>query len=298
MDLVLEYTVAPGDNGMTYKDILRFKLKISANQRKIMKEHPGSLKVNGKEEFATRRAVPGDKITAVIPSGKSENIASVPGKIDILFEDENLFIVNKKSGIATHPTGKNRINTLANFMMFLENSRGEDFVFRPVNRLDKETSGAIVIAKSAYIQNLLTKQLHSPEFSREYLAIVCAELEGQGVVNQPIKRAEGSVIKREINPLGASAVTEYEVIKSAPGHSLIKLKLKTGRTHQIRVHMSYIGAPLLGDFLYGEKSEIISRCALHSSKVSFIHPKSGRRIEIEASIPEDFKDAAKTLSLI
>lgn len=298
MRLEMEYKVTCKDVGMTYRDILRYRLNVSATQRKRMKQQPRSLTVNGVAVFATNRAKLGDEIKIVIEdAAPSQNIVATKGKLDIVYEDSDLFVVNKQGGVPTHPSHRHYSDSLANHMMYLMRSRGEAFVFRPVNRLDNDTSGLMLVAKSAHAQTCLTEQLHTEKFNREYIALVCGKLSGSGTVNAPIARADGSVLKREVSPIGAPAVTHYEALSSSESHSLVRLRLETGRTHQIRVHMAHIGHPLLGDFLYGERSHLINRTALHSASVSFIQPLTGERLQFTAPPPKDFDDTAHTVGL-
>ena len=231
---------------------------------------------------------------------ESENIVSKNIPLDIIFEDENMLIVNKPSGIPVHPSILHYENSLSNGIKFYFDKINLKRKIRPVNRLDKDTSGIVIFAKNEYIQECLIKQMKSNQFVKEYLGIVDGYLNQiSGTIDAPIARKEGSIIEREININGDHSVTHFVVIKqfeifssninSNIKLSLVKFKLETGRTHQIRVHTKYIGHPLIGDSLYGKESCLISRQALHSYKVSFIHPIKKENLVFEIELPNDMK---------
>lgn len=231
---------------------------------------------------------------------ESENIVSKNIDLDIIFEDESMLIVNKPYGIPVHPSILHYENSLSNRVKFYFNKINLKRKIRPVNRLDKDTSGIVVFAKNEYIQECLIKQMKSNQFVKEYLGIVDGYLkQTTGTIDAPIARKEGSIIEREININGDHSVTHFEVIKqfeilssnisSNIKLSLVKFKLETGRTHQIRVHTKYIGHPLIGDTLYGKKSDLISRQALHSYKISFMHPITKEILKFELDLPNDMK---------
>ena len=181
-------------------------------------------------------------------------------------------------------------DSLANGVKFYFDRIGLRKKIRIVNRLDRNTSGIVIFAKNEYIQETLIKQMQSKEFKKEYLAIVEGILqEKSGTLDFPIARKDGSIIERCVKPNGEKAITHYNVLKDFNGLSLVHIVLETGRTHQIRVHFSHIGHPVLGDTLYGNPSNLISRQALHSFKVSFIHPISQEKLSLEAPIPDDMK---------
>ena len=165
-----------------------------------------------------------------------------------------------------------------------------NFVFRPVNRLDKGTSGLMIVAKNPHIHELLKKQMHSGDFLREYLAIVCGVVNNNGIINEPIFREDNSIIKRVVDVRGVNAITHYESIKVYNDKTLIKLRLETGRTHQIRVHMAYIGHSLYGDFLYGKEADNLKRPALHSYKIALKHPITNERLEFISPLKDDMKN--------
>ena len=168
-------------------------------------------------------------------------------------------------------------------------TRGTDFVFHSVNRLDKGTTGLMVVAKSGYVHDLLRRALHTPRFYREYrgICVGCPEPEA-GTIDAPIGRDPDSVVGRMVRPDGAPAVSEYRVLRQGNGRSLVQLVPKTGRTHQLRLHMAYLGCPLVGDWLYGEEvPEVIARPALHACRLELVHPVTGEMLHLEAPLPED-----------
>ena len=235
---------------------------------------------------------------------ESENIVPTKMKLDIVYEDEALLILNKPAGIAVHPSVLHFEDTLSNGVKYYFESIGLKRRIRPVNRLDLNTSGLIIFAKSEYIQECLIQQMASNLFKKEYTAIAVGHFEKQkGTINLPIARKENSIIERCVSILGGqTAITDYKVLQEieidSKFFSIVKCYLRTGRTHQIRVHLSAIGHPLLGDTLYGYSpspdqsasknlysTKIIDRQALHSSKISFIHPITNKVLEFSSDLP-------------
>ncbi len=290
MTTFLKFTVGDKDAGRKYCDILRSELNISAGAKKRMKQNPDSFKVNGKSAFATARAKANDVLEiALFDEEISESITPIKGDFEIIYEDSFLFVINKPPHTPTIPSQNHREDSLGNFLMYEMKERGENFVFRPVNRLDAHTSGVLLVAKSAYAHNILINQMKEGALNREYLAIATGRIENDGFIDAPIGREDGSAIKRCISDNGKYAKTHYRVVENFDNHTLLSLKLETGRTHQIRVHLSHIGHPLLGDFLYGETSPLIDRVPLHSAKVSFLHPETKEQMQFEATLPKDFE---------
>ena len=218
----------------------------------------------------------------------NSNIVATNIPLNIVYEDECLLIINKPPNIAIHPSLLHYDNSLSNGVKYYFNLIGLHKKIRPVNRLDRNTSGLVVFAKNEYVQEFLIKEMQSKTFSKEYLAILEGTLDKkQGTINAPIARKKDSIIERCIDNSGDNSITHYKVLKEFDNFSLVNFKLETGRTHQIRVHSSYIGHPILGDDLYGNKSNLINRQALHSYKISFIHPKTRRKMHFEINMPQD-----------
>lgn len=224
---------------------------------------------------------------------EEDNSNIVPVKIDlnIIYEDEALLILNKPAGIPVHPSMLHYTNSLSNGVRYYFDSINLKKKIRPVNRLDRNTSGIVIFAKNQYIQECLIHQMQTKEFKKFYLAIVEGHLEElEGTIDAPIARKENSIIERCVNENGEKAVTHYKVLKQnfEKNYDLIECLLETGRTHQIRVHFSYIGHPLIGDTLYGNDSKYIARQALHAYKVEFIHPINHELMQFTADVPKDF----------
>lgn len=218
----------------------------------------------------------------------NSNIVTTNIPLNIVYEDECLLIINKQPNVAIHPSMLHYDNSLSNGVKFYFDSIGLKKKIRPVNRLDRNTSGLVIFAKNEYVQEFLIKQMQNNTFSKEYLAILEGILnKKKGTIIAPIARKKDSIIERCVDESGDFSITHYKVIKEFNNLSLVNFKLETGRTHQIRVHSSYIGHPILGDDLYGNKSSLIYRQALHSYKISFIHPKTREKMCFEIDLPKD-----------
>ena len=221
----------------------------------------------------------------------NSNIIPVKMDLNIIYEDDALLILNKPAGIPVHPSILHYTNSLSNGVKYYFDTLGLKKKLRPVNRLDRNTSGIVIFAKNQYIQECLIHQMQTKEFKKFYLAIVEGHLEKlEGTIDAPINRKENSIIERCVDENGERAVTHYKILKRNfdRNYDLVECMLETGRTHQIRVHFSYMGHPLIGDTLYGNGSEYISRQALHAYKVEFVHPISHKLMQFTADVPKDF----------
>ena len=220
----------------------------------------------------------------------NSNIVPTKMNIEIIYEDEWFLVINKPAGIAIHPSRMHYTDSLSNGIRYYFDKIGLKKKVRPVNRLDFDTSGIVIFAKCEYIQECFIKQMNNKTFKKEYLAIVDGILENKkGSISFPIARKEGSIIERCVSDIGQPSVTHYEVLSTFENYSLVKCYLETGRTHQIRVHFAAISHPLIGDTLYGNPSDLISRQALHSYKISCIHPIFNKKVEFICDIPLDMK---------
>lgn len=288
MERWLEYQVA---EERKVDELLRQVLHCSSAVIRTAKGYPDGILLDGVHATTAQTARAGQVLSILLSDRRSGDLTAAEGETDIVYQDTDLLVVSKAAGVAVHPGPGHYDDTLGNFLTGHYRKQAVPFVYRPVHRLDRNTSGLIVIARHAHAQELLKGQLHSGDFRREYLAVcegVPAQLEG--VIDQPIGREDGSVLKRQVRADGARAVTRYQVVKSAGGRSLLRLELETGRTHQIRVHMAWLGHPLVGDFLYGtERPELIGRTALHSWRLELTQPLTGERLKLEAPLPEDMK---------
>ena len=227
-------------------------------------------------------------IITLIESESSDNIIPVQLPLDIVYEDEDLLVINKSSDTPIHPSQGNYENTLANAVAYYYAQKDEPFTYRCINRLDRDTTGLLIIAKHMYSASLLSNMVQNREIHRKYLAIATGLVPEDGIIEAPIGRVDGSTIERQVDiKKGDYACTHFKRLAYKNGFSLVSLKLATGRTHQIRVHMKYIGHPLPGDFLYNPDYSVIKRQALHSYRLEFIHPITGQDMEFVAELPED-----------
>ena len=299
MERIFHYNITSGEQGCTIQHILKEHGFSSQNiiELKKMKE---SILCNGVWSYVNQRLCEGDCLTIHIKEEhSSEKILPMEYPLDIIYEDEDLMVLNKPAGMPIHPSLNHYEYSLANALAYYFESRQIPFVFRCINRLDKDTSGLTIVAKHMVSANLLSRMVAAktlkdekiPSINREYLAIVKGcPTPMEGTIDAPIARVNDSIIERNVDfEKGERAVTHYRVIEQKNGYSLVSLVLETGRTHQIRVHMKYKGYPLIGDSLYNPDTEVISRQALHSHKLSFLHPVTGENLTFTAPLPEDMK---------
>lgn len=282
-------------NGGRLGDFMKKKLLLS--RRGLVKiKKAGSVKVNGSIAYMNQELIKGDKIEFAFEESCSENIMPEFMELDIIYEDEYLAVVNKKAGIPTHPSRRYFMGTLANGMMYHWMGEKDNITIRPVNRLDRNTSGLVVFAKSSHIQHLMSLDSYKPNMRKEYIALVHGIMENDsGVIDAPIAREIQQSVKRVVRDDGDRAVTRYSVLRRYEDFCLLSIVLETGRTHQIRVHLSYMGHPLLGDDLYGGSQEKINRHALHAYKIQMLHPIDKRTMELTAPVPNDMISLLKEL---
>lgn len=249
----------------------------------------GTLLVNGEAVKATMAvAQAGDKITCIIPEESS--LVATPMPLDIRYEDEYLLILNKPAGILVHPTGGDHTNTLGNGILHYYRMTGQECDFHPVHRLDRNTTGLVLVAKQPQVQNALTQGNGGKFFHRSYLAVIPGSMEqALGTIDLPIARHPESIIQRICTEDGQRAITHYRTLSCRAEKSLLLLRLETGRTHQIRVHLSSLGHPLLGDALYGGDTALIKRQALHAFHLSVTNPLTGRTHSLYSDLPEDMR---------
>lgn len=286
----LSYIVKNNEHFDNIKEVLKTKFEISDRLLLKLKTN-NKIFLNGK---ATNIKTPvnSNDIIEILMDFDEDNTNIVPTKmkLNILFEDDSLLILNKPAGFPIHPSMLHFEDSISNGVKYYFDSIGLKKKIRPVNRLDKDTSGIVIFAKNEYVQECLVRQMKRNEFIKEYIAICEGVLaKTSGVINEPIARKENSIIERCIDSKGDIAITHYDIIKSNQNLSVVHLKLETGRTHQIRVHMAYIGNSILGDTLYGKASNLINRQALHSYRISFMHPVTHKKIELTAPLFEDME---------
>lgn len=291
MDRVFELKIIPEYDGANIMTVLKQHYKMSTSLIKKLRSYDEGIYLNGAHARTVDFVKEGDILKITLREGASENIVPVNIPLDIVFEDEDILVINKPPDMPTHPSMGNYENSLANGVMYYFKTRGGERVFRAVNRLDKDTSGLMTVAKNAYIHARLGDEIRLGELSRRYMCIVCGDVMEDGTVDAPIKRAGDSVINRIVSPDGQRAVTHYRVVKRYGNYTLLEMELETGRTHQIRVHMAYMGHPLAGDWLYGEENkELIPRQMLHSCFLRFVHPVSGKILEFNSPLPRDMRE--------
>lgn len=284
----LKYIVK--NNELNINQILQNELKISSRLLYKLIKNKRTL-LNGNICDTREQANTGD-VLIVDFDYEEDNSNIVPTKmnLNIIFEDEWLLIINKPAGIPVHPSILHYSDSLCNGIRFYFDSIGLKKKIRPVNRLDLNTSGLVVFAKCEYIQECLISQMKDNLFKKEYLAFCEGIFENKfGTIDLPISRKDNSIIERCISEDGQPSVTHYEVLKEFDNYSLVKCMLETGRTHQIRVHMSAISHPLIGDSLYGSISDFIDRQALHCYKLQFIHPITKKFMDFCDELPLDLK---------
>ena len=296
----MEIEITPALSGKTIRSLLREDFGYSSAMVKKLKFSEGGVLVNG--EFQTVRYVlrEGDVLTLGVedkPSDVSPYIIPVELPIEILFADECLTVVNKPPDMPAHPSFGHRDDTVANALAYVY--RDKPFVFRPVNRLDRDTSGAMIVANDRASSYTLNKSMAAGEIKKTYVAVLDGVLpEKEGIVRTYLRRVADSVIEREVcagGEGGKLAVTRYKVLAESGGRSLVSASPLTGRTHQLRVHFAHLGAPITGDFLYGEESDLIPRQALHDASILFVHPKSAGRMTLFAALPGDMSSLVETL---
>ena len=290
MDRILTYTIKPEQEGMQLLDFLRSK-GFSRGILSSMKADKNAIQLNGERGFGKSILQAGDSLHIHIPEAdNTENILPVKMDLSILYEDEDILVINKAADMPVHPSIGNYDNTLANGVTWYFKEKGQHFVYRCINRLDRDTTGALILAKNPYSAAVLSAQMKQRQIRRTYLAIVQGIAPEQGTIDAPIGRAADSTIERQVDfANGENAVTHYARLATYHSYSLIELHLETGRTHQIRVHMKHIGHPLLGDFLYHPEDHSISRQALHCASLTFTHPITGETLTINAKLPEDMQ---------
>ena len=298
MDRILTYTITPQEDGMQVLEFLRLK-GFSRHILTSMKPDKEALLVNGMRAGGRSILKEGDHFRVrVMETGSMEGIVPAHLPLDILYEDEDILVLNKPADMPVHPSIGNYTNTLANAAAFYFQQKNELCPFRCINRLDRDTSGSLILAKNALSAAILSAQMRNREIRRTYLAVVCGVTPPSGTVSAPIGRVSDSVIQRQVDPEhGESAVTHYERLAVRNDHSLLEIHLETGRTHQIRVHMAYIGHPVAGDPVYGPKkviTQLHGQC-LHAGLIGFIHPRTGEYMKFEAPLPPYFTDFVKTL---
>ena len=286
----LELTVTPAQAGETVDALLRRGLGLSGTVIRRVKWLEDGILLDGERVHTDRRAAEGQVLSVRVDGGSPRSgMVPVPGPLDIVYEDLDLLVLNKAPGVPCHPGPGHYSDTLGNFIAYYYKINGIQADYHPVHRLDRGTSGLLVVAKHPHAQEILKRRLHTPDFRRIYLA-VCDGIPDPpaGVVDAPIGPVPGSLMARQVDPAGQWARTHYQVLDTGGGRALVRLELDSGRTHQIRVHMANLGCPLTGDFLYGrEDPALIPRPALHAAELILRHPITGVCLRWALPLPPD-----------
>jgi 23S rRNA pseudouridine1911/1915/1917 synthase len=291
------YTMTYEEKGHT---VGQFLTHLGYSRRLIisLKQREDYLTMNGAMCFVNHRIAAGEVLHVKLPPEEfDERIVPSQMPMDIVYEDDDILVVNKAANVPIHPSQGHQEYTLANGLMYHFREKGEPFTFRVINRLDRDTTGLLIVARHALSACVLADQIRNRTIKRTYLAAMKGNLaetfpEGNGIVDAPIGRVDGSAIEREVNfETGESALTHVQLLSYDPATdtSLAELHLETGRTHQIRVHMKYCGHPLYGDFLYNPDYRFIGRQSLHSWKLEFTHPVTHELMQFTAPVPEDMR---------
>lgn len=288
---ILTHTVLPEEEGRMVKGILRGSLQLSYTLLKSLKWRENAILLNGQSVHVNAIVHAGDVVSVALSerTPREDLYCENTAAPNIVYEDEDLLVLNKPAGVAMHPKADDA--AAPSLAAMLTGYLGEGSVPHFVSRLDKGTSGLLIAAKSGYVHDRLRRALHSSELRREYRAVAVGQVTPPcGVIDAPIDRADGSIIRRCVREDGLVSRTEYEVLQTTERFTLLRLRPETGRTHQLRVHMAYLGHPLAGDWLYGtEDKNLIARPALHSYELWFTQPITGQEMHFTAPIPQDMQ---------
>jgi 23S rRNA pseudouridine1911/1915/1917 synthase len=296
MNNKLTYVVGENINEVKLRDYLKFTENLSS---RFIKSSgiSGKISVNNKVAKLNHRINSNDKIEIDMKKDEHQNIEPEKMELEVVYEDIDLIVINKRPGMVVHPTRGYPLGTLANGVLYYFKEKGEKCIVRLVSRLDMDTSGLIIIAKNqfshmALARDMQDKDLQGKTFEKSYMAIVHGNMKNKsGTIDLPIGKPDEESIKREVCEDGQRSITHYEVIRSFKNGDLVKVTLETGRTHQIRVHLSHIGHPIYGDSLYGtSESHYIDRQALHAYKLIIPHPRTGEELILMTDLPDDMKD--------
>ena len=292
MDRIFHYQITENEQGTTVLDFLR-KKGFSRHILSSMKADKEALTRNGQRIGGREQLLAGDHFRVrLLETVDSDGIVPVSMPLSILYEDEDILVINKPADMPVHPSIGNYTNTLANGVAAYLDAKDEHSPFRCINRLDRDTTGALILAKNAFSAAVLSTQMRNRQIRRTYLAVVEGITPPNGTISAPISRVDDSVIERHVDFLrGEPAVTHYERLEVKNEHSLLEIHLETGRTHQIRVHMGYIGHPLPADYLYHPVYDCFKRQPLHSLQLEFRHPVTDKPMCLLAPVSEDMCNA-------
>ena len=289
-----KYTVAPEHDGLTVETYLKQIVQCPRRRLQKLTRAKGIL-IKGRNVFLQKKVKAGDILQVLVMTDQAYGVRPEEGEIHVLFEDAQIIVLDKAAGQLVHPAGQTDMGTLANYLADYFQTKGILITIRPLHRLDRDTSGCVAFAKDARTQTEMEQQLKSGEFKRTYLALVQGELEQEGVIDEPIGSYPGRPNRRMIRPEGDQAITYFRTVRTLADASLLELSLTTGRTHQIRVHLVHIGHPIIGDGMYGRRSSLIARQALHASALCFRHPRTGQAVTVSAPLPADIEQLIDVL---
>ena len=277
------YTVPPAYDGRTMQDFLRKECGLSWRMVVKLKQVAGGMTADGQPMRTIDRLRAGQTVRVCMPQD-AVKIEGAEMPIAVAYEDDHILIVNKPPYLAVHPSAGKPEPTLANGVVGYFERKGTPLSFRPVNRLDRNTSGLLLAAKSPHVAYALAQK---PQ--KVYLAVVLGRLEGEGTIDQPIRVREGSCITREVGEGGKDSLTHWRSLATDGEISLLRVVIATGRTHQIRVHLSWLGYPLAGDTMYGTDEVYLPRHGLHCARMTLAHPVTGEEIAVSAPVPADMR---------
>lgn len=291
----------PGEwNKRTVQEVLKGPLLLSNRMINRLTRSRG-IRLNGSMPWLQRRVREGDRLQVAVRPRERADLEGEPVNFQVRYEDIDLMVVDKPAGVNVHPVRSGERGTLAHGIVHHWKEQGGEGKVRPVHRLDRDTSGLLMVAKSAYAHQLMDRELREKRLKRVYLAFLKGRLSLShpvtGTIHAPIARERNHPLRRRVSPQGDAAITHYRIIDEANQATKVQVELDTGRTHQIRVHFAHLGFPLLGDSLYGRKSSLISRQALHACELTFHHPLRSENLQITSPLPEDLKRLARELKL-
>ena len=282
----MEIQITKAEDGRILRSFLKETLALSARTLSALKRREGGITLNGKAVTVRTVLHAGDVLSLLLSDERSnENLVARDLPLTLLYEDGEIAVCAKSGDMPTHPSHGHYDDTLANALAF--RYRASPYVFRAITRLDRETSGVVLTARTALAAERLSRAMQAGEIEKTYLALVCGTPPTEGEIALSIRRRAGSVMLREVHPDGAPAVTRFRRLATDGEVSLLAVLPRTGRTHQIRLHLSHMGFPILGDCLYGEERDDVPRTMLHAVRLTFPHPASGERMTVAAPIPDD-----------
>lgn len=295
MNSNLNFFIGTDEDGSKVGSLLRSKWGFSRGLIRKLKRG-GQVRVNGTPVYMVERVRVGDVLEVVMPCDGITALEPEPIPLGVIYEDEYVLAVNKPAGMLVHPVGEEQRGTLANAVLHRWLMRGKEARFRPVYRLDRNTTGIVLVACGLYASQQLARQLTTRLLRRRYLAVAEGVPGPGGTVDLPLAPHPEYRALWMVDPAGKRAITHYKLLRELSGNALLALELETGRTHQIRVHMSHTGHPLVGDVRYGGSDAFLNRQALHAAAVDFLHPRTGEPVKLRSPLPPDMLQVVRFLS--